>query len=137
VQVSKPNDAVDESRKRVLAIVAGILAARKLAQFEGGKRVPATVSAIAVMRKNSLRRILARRNIDIALPTQTDLKFRLVNVADSKRIQEGQYFDEGQALNDSCGKNTQQENVSSPLEVRSLVSISSVTRMARRYRCPT
>jgi hypothetical protein len=38
---------VDEGRKRVLAIVAGILAARKLAQFEGGKRVPATVSAIA------------------------------------------------------------------------------------------
>jgi hypothetical protein len=38
---------VDEGRKRVLAIVAGILAARKLAQFEGGKRVPATLSAIA------------------------------------------------------------------------------------------
>jgi hypothetical protein len=38
---------MDESRKRVLAIVAGILAARKLAQFEGGKRVPATISAIA------------------------------------------------------------------------------------------
>jgi hypothetical protein len=32
-------------------------------------------------------------------------------------------------LNDSCRKNTQQENVSSPLEVRNLVSISSVTRM--------
>jgi hypothetical protein len=31
----------------VLAIVAGILAARKLAQFDGGKRVPATMSAIA------------------------------------------------------------------------------------------
>ena len=38
---------MDEGRKRVLAIVAGILAARKLAQFEGGKRVPATLSAIA------------------------------------------------------------------------------------------
>jgi hypothetical protein len=36
-------------------------------------------------------------------------------------------------LNDSCGKNTQQENVSSPLEVRSLVSISSVTRMTVRH----
>jgi len=28
-------------------IAASILAARKLAQFEGGKRVPATISAIA------------------------------------------------------------------------------------------
>src|SRR5260221_5295872 len=32
-------------------------------------------------------------------------------------------------LNDSCRKNTQQENVSSPLEVRNRVSISSVMRM--------
>jgi hypothetical protein len=38
---------VDEGRKRVLLIAASILAARKLAQYEGGKRVPATVSAIA------------------------------------------------------------------------------------------
>ena len=38
---------VDEGRKRVLLIAASILAARKLAQFDGGKRVPATVSAIA------------------------------------------------------------------------------------------
>jgi len=38
---------VDEGRKRVLLIAASILAARKLAQFEGGKRVPATMSAIA------------------------------------------------------------------------------------------
>ena len=38
---------VDEGRKRVLLIAASILAARKLAQFEGGKRVPATLSAIA------------------------------------------------------------------------------------------
>jgi hypothetical protein len=38
---------MDEGRKRVLAIVAGLLAARKLAQFGSGKRVPATVSAIA------------------------------------------------------------------------------------------
>jgi hypothetical protein len=30
-----------------LLIAASILAARKLAQFDGGKRVPATVSAIA------------------------------------------------------------------------------------------
>ena len=38
---------VGEGRKRVLLIAASILAARKLAQFDGGKRVPATISAIA------------------------------------------------------------------------------------------
>jgi len=38
---------VDESRKRVIGIMAAILAARKLAQYEGGTRIPATVSAIA------------------------------------------------------------------------------------------
>jgi hypothetical protein len=38
---------VDEARKRVLLIAASILAARKLAQYDGGKRVPATGSAIA------------------------------------------------------------------------------------------
>jgi hypothetical protein len=38
---------VDEGRKRVLLIAASILAARKLAQYDGGKRVPATISAIA------------------------------------------------------------------------------------------
>jgi hypothetical protein len=34
---------MDEGRKRVLLIAASILAARKLAQFDGGKRVPATM----------------------------------------------------------------------------------------------
>jgi hypothetical protein len=34
---------VDEGRKRVILIAASILAARKLAQYDGGKRVPATV----------------------------------------------------------------------------------------------
>jgi hypothetical protein len=38
---------MNEGRKRVLLIAASILPARKLAQFDGGKRVPATVSAIA------------------------------------------------------------------------------------------
>jgi hypothetical protein len=38
---------MDEGRKRVLLIAASILAARKLAQFDSGKRVPATMSAIA------------------------------------------------------------------------------------------
>jgi hypothetical protein len=38
---------VDEGRKRALLIAASILAARKLAQFDGGKRVPAAISAIA------------------------------------------------------------------------------------------
>lgn len=36
-----------EGRKRVLLIAASILAARKLAQYDGGKRVPATVAAIS------------------------------------------------------------------------------------------
>jgi hypothetical protein len=38
---------MDEGRKRVLLIAASILAARKLAQWDGGKRVPATVAAIS------------------------------------------------------------------------------------------
>ncbi|MFY9560309.1 MAG: hypothetical protein WAQ52_08765 [Terriglobales bacterium] len=38
---------MDEGRKRVLLIAASILAARKLAQYEGAARVPATISAIA------------------------------------------------------------------------------------------
>jgi hypothetical protein len=38
---------MDEGRKRALLIAASILAARKLARFDGGARVPATISAIA------------------------------------------------------------------------------------------
>lgn len=38
---------VDEGRKRVLLIAASIIAARKLAQYDSGARIPATVSAIA------------------------------------------------------------------------------------------
>jgi hypothetical protein len=38
---------MDEGRKRVLLIAASILAARKLAQYDGGNRVPATVAAIS------------------------------------------------------------------------------------------
>jgi len=38
---------VDEGRKRVLLIAASILAARKLSQFDGNRKVPATISAIA------------------------------------------------------------------------------------------
>lgn len=37
---------MDEGRKRVLLIAAAILAARKLAQYDAGKRVPATICAI-------------------------------------------------------------------------------------------
>jgi hypothetical protein len=37
---------VDEGRKRVLLIAAAILAARKLAQYDAGKRVPVTICAI-------------------------------------------------------------------------------------------
>jgi len=38
---------IDEGRKRVLLIAASILAARKLAQYDGGKQVPATVAAVS------------------------------------------------------------------------------------------
>jgi hypothetical protein len=38
---------MDEGRKRVLLIAAAILAARKLSQYDGGVRVPATVAAIS------------------------------------------------------------------------------------------
>jgi hypothetical protein len=38
---------VDEGRKRVLLIAASVLSARKLAQYDSGARVPATVAAIA------------------------------------------------------------------------------------------
>ena len=38
---------MDEQRKRVLGIMAAILAARKLAQHGGGKRIPATIAAIS------------------------------------------------------------------------------------------
>ena len=38
---------MEEGRKRVIGIMAAILAARKLAQYDGGKRVPATVAAIS------------------------------------------------------------------------------------------
>jgi hypothetical protein len=38
---------MDEGRKRVLLIAASILAARKLAQYDSGARIPATVSAIS------------------------------------------------------------------------------------------
>jgi hypothetical protein len=38
---------VDEGSKRVLLIAACILASRKLAQYDGGKKVPATMCAIS------------------------------------------------------------------------------------------
>jgi hypothetical protein len=38
---------MDEGRKRVIGIMAAILAARKLAQYDGGTRVTSTVGAIS------------------------------------------------------------------------------------------
>jgi hypothetical protein len=38
---------MDEGRKRVILIAASILAARKLSNYDGGKRVPATICAIS------------------------------------------------------------------------------------------
>jgi hypothetical protein len=40
---------MDEGRKRVLLIAASILAAQKLAQYEPGARVPATICAICAI----------------------------------------------------------------------------------------
>ena len=44
---SLESTASGRSQKARSAIAAAILAARKLAQYDGGERVPATVSAIA------------------------------------------------------------------------------------------
>jgi hypothetical protein len=64
-------ELVDESRKRVIGIMASILAARKLAQHECNKRFPATICAIAdavrwaeeIMKDDGLRGAhLPRRN---------------------------------------------------------------------------
>lgn len=71
---------MDEGRKRVLLIAASILAPRKLVQFDGGKKVPATVSAIAdavrwaeeIMRAN--RRPLAGCELSLGQPVTQ--KFR-------------------------------------------------------------
>jgi hypothetical protein len=54
---------VDGGRKRVLLIAAAILAARKLAQHEGGTRVPATISAIidAIQRAEQIMAEIDRR----------------------------------------------------------------------------
>src|SRR5216683_4646626 len=50
--------SVDEGRKRVILIAASILAARKLASYDPGKRVPATICAItdAVKWAEAIRR---------------------------------------------------------------------------------
>ncbi len=57
---------MDEDRKRVIGVMAAILAARKLAQYDGGKRVPATVAAIA----DAVRWAEEMREIDGRWPTQ-------------------------------------------------------------------
>jgi hypothetical protein len=54
---------MDEGRKRVILIAAAILAARKLAQFDGVVRVPATMSAIddAVTWAEKILEVIDRR----------------------------------------------------------------------------
>jgi len=54
---------MDESRKRVLGIMAAILAARKLAQYDGPARVPATIYAIedAIIRAEQIMREIDRK----------------------------------------------------------------------------
>lgn len=62
---------MDESRKRVIGIMAAILAARKLAQYDGGKRVPATVAAIS----DGVRwAVEIMREIDEKFPTKSGLQ---------------------------------------------------------------
>ena len=62
---------MDEGRKRVLGIMAAILAARKLAQYDGGKRVPATVTAIS----DGVRwAVEIMREIDEKFPTKSGLQ---------------------------------------------------------------
>ena len=62
---------MDEGRKRVLLIAASILAARKLAQYDGvmtTARVPATISAIG----NAIRwaeQIMKEQEIDERWPS--------------------------------------------------------------------
>jgi hypothetical protein len=58
---------MDEGRKRVLLIAAAILAARRLAQYEGGKRVPATVSAMSDAIRGAE---LLMNEIDTLFPTR-------------------------------------------------------------------
>jgi hypothetical protein len=54
---------MDEGRKRVLLIAAAILAARKLAQYDGAGNVPATVFAVstAIERAEEILREIDRR----------------------------------------------------------------------------
>jgi hypothetical protein len=54
---------VDEGRKRALLIAAAILAARRLAQYPAGPKVPATICAIsdAVIRAEQILTEIDRR----------------------------------------------------------------------------
>jgi len=84
---------VDESRKRVIGVMAAILAARKLARYDGGKRVPATVAAIADA-FDGLRRSWARltgvgsqisNDLTAACCEAASKDLRLLTVRDSER----------------------------------------------------
>lgn len=55
---------MDEGRKRVLLIAASILAAPKLAQFETGRRVRATISATLVLCDGIVRQLTNARSRD-------------------------------------------------------------------------
>jgi hypothetical protein len=59
---------MDEGRKRVLLIAASILAARKLAQFDGGARVPAAICAI----DDAIRSEQIMRAIDERWPMKSE-----------------------------------------------------------------
>jgi hypothetical protein len=59
----------DEGRKRVLLIAAAILAARKLAQYDGAVNVPATVFAVETAIERA-EQILKSKSIDQRWPTK-------------------------------------------------------------------
>jgi hypothetical protein len=62
---------MDEGRKRVIGMMAAILAARKLASYDGGKRVPATVAAIS----DGVRwAVEIMREIDEKFPAESGLQ---------------------------------------------------------------
>jgi len=61
---------VDEGRKPVLLIAASILAARKLAQYDSGARVPATVAAVSDAIRGAERIMEEMEEIDRRHPTE-------------------------------------------------------------------
>ena len=81
---------MDEGRKRVLLIAASILAARKLAQYDSGVRIPATVAAIsdAVRWAERIMEEIDRRHPTKLSPQQTS-QTQTASAAASSRSEKG------------------------------------------------